>query len=241
MSFMAKDSVKIRLKPQQGKTYTVTSKANMTTSMKVQGQTMNMSQVMETRQTFTPTEVSDDQSVIETQIEAIKMTLSQMGMKFEYDSEHPENTSPMIAGQTKEIEKSLKTTTTITYDALGQIVGDGDLTNPLRDVILQLPEEELSVGSKWSSNKSQTVSDVEVIANMEYTVTAINKKSIEVSFTGNVEASLVSGSYEGTGTIDPKTGILVSSTTNTSISMTVDAEDISIPMDMEATTTVTVK
>ena len=33
LSFMAKDSVLLRLKPQQGKTYTATTKANMMTMM----------------------------------------------------------------------------------------------------------------------------------------------------------------------------------------------------------------
>ena len=50
LSFMAKDGVTLRLKPQQGKTYELTTKANMMIMMEVQGQTMNMSQNMETRQ-----------------------------------------------------------------------------------------------------------------------------------------------------------------------------------------------
>ena len=53
LSFMAKDGVTLRLKPQQDKTYTITSKANAMTMMEVQGQTMNMSQVYESTQSFT--------------------------------------------------------------------------------------------------------------------------------------------------------------------------------------------
>ena len=49
LSFMAKDGVTLRLKPQQGKTYTITSKANMMMMMEVQGQTMNQTQNMEYR------------------------------------------------------------------------------------------------------------------------------------------------------------------------------------------------
>ena len=154
LSFMAKDGVTLRLKPQQGKTYNVTSKANMMTMMEVQGQTMNMSQNMETRQSFTATKVTDAQSDIETQVEAIKMTISQMGMKFEYDSENPEKTSPMLAGQTKEIEKNLKKPVNVSYDALGKLVGDSiKLENSqLGNVIVEFPENELTVGSKWNNN-----------------------------------------------------------------------------------------
>ena len=75
ISFMAKDGVTLRLRPQQDKTYTATSKANMMTMMEVQGQTMNMSQVYETRQSFTAKEVTDNQSIFEAQVEAIKMSI----------------------------------------------------------------------------------------------------------------------------------------------------------------------
>ena len=107
---MAKDGITLRLKPQQGKTQTITSKANMMTMMEVQGQSMSMSQTMEIKQSFNATKVTETQSDIETQVEAIKMSISQMGMKLEYDSEHPEKTSPMLAGRVAEMEKYLKDT-----------------------------------------------------------------------------------------------------------------------------------
>lgn len=243
LSFMAKDGVTLRLKPQQGQTYTVTTKANMMTMMEVQGQTMNMSQVMETRQSFTAQEVTDVQSTIEAQIEAIKMTISQMGMKLEYDSEHPEKTSPMLAGQIQGMNETIKKPVTITYDALGQQIGDSldAFSGQLKDVIIQLPENELSVGSKWSSEKSQSVSDNDITVSMEYTVTAISKKSVDLSFTGNIESTEVTGSYNGTASIDPKTGLIMSGTTKSNISMTMNEQGLSIPMTIVGTTTVEVK
>ena len=243
LSFMAKDGVTLRLKPQQGKTYNVTSKANMMTMMEVQGQTMNMSQNMETRQSFTATKVTDAQSDIETQVEAIKMTISQMGMKFEYDSENPEKTSPMLAGQTKELEKTLKKPVNVSYDALGKLVGDSiKLENSqLSNIIVEFPENELTVGSKWNNNKTQEISGNEVKINLEYTVTAISKKSVDVSFVGNMESADVTGTYNGTASIDPQTGLTMSSTTKTNISMTVTEQGMSIPITVVGTTTVEVK
>ena len=108
LSFMAKETISLRLHPEQGKSYTVNSKATSMSLMEVQGQTINMTQTMETNQSFSVKETNDTQSVFESQIESLKMSISQMGMKFEYDSEHPEKTSPMIADQTKELEKSIK-------------------------------------------------------------------------------------------------------------------------------------
>ena len=243
LSFMAKDGVTLRLRPQQGKTYTVTSKANMMTMMEVQGQTMNMSQSMETRQSFEAKEVSDSQSLIETKVEAVKMTISQMGMKLEYDSEHPDKTSPMLAGQTKQIEETLNNPVTVTYDALGNILNDSSDTemSQLSNVIIELPKQELTVGSTWNTKKTQEVSGTEIVADMVYTVTAISKKSVDVSFTGTVESEEVSGSYNGTASINPQTGIIMSNTTKSNISMTLNEQGMSIPVTIVGTTTVEVK
>ena len=243
LSFMPADSVKLRLKPQQGKTYTATSKANMMTMMEVQGQSMSMTQVMETRQSFTAKEVSDAQSVIETQVEAIKMSISQMGMKLEYDSENPEKTSPMLKGQTKDIENNIKKPATVTYDALGKLAEDSVNIemSQLGNVILELPEDDLSVGSKWNAEKTQNISGTDMKVNIEYTVTAISKKSVDLSFKGTVESTEITGGYDGTASINPQTGLIMSSNTKTNISMTISEQGLSIPATIAGTTTMEVK
>ena len=242
LSFMAKDGVTLRLKPQQGKTYDLTTKANMMMMMEMQGQTMNMSQNMETRQTFTAKETNETQSVFETQIEAVKMSISQMGMKMEYDSEQPEKTSPMLAGQTQEIEKHLKKPTNITYDALGHVADSVELEmSQLGAAIVELPEEELTVGSTWTFNKSQNISGTEMNTKMTYTVTAISKKSVDVDIAGNVESTEVSGTFTGTASINPQTGLIIQSSTKSNISMTLNEQGMSIPMTVVGNTTVEVK
>ena len=243
LSFMAKDGVVLRLKPQQGKTYTITSKASMMTVMEVQGQSMNQTQVIETRQTFTPKTVTDAQSELETQVEAIKLSLSQMGMKLEYDSEHPEKTSPMLAGQTREMEKYLNTPITATYDALGNLVGDSiDMEmNLLNSAIVELPDQELSVGSTWNCSKKQNINGMKIDVKMDYTVTAISKKSVDVSFTGTIESKDIDGTYEGTASLNPQTGLISKSSTKSNVSMTVNEQGLTIPMTLVGNTTVEVK
>lgn len=244
LSFMAKDGITLRLKPQQGKTYTVTTKANMMTMMEVQGQTMNMSQNVETRQIFTAKEVSDTQSTLETQIEAMKMTISQMGMKLEYDSEHPEKNSPMLAGQTKDIEAKLHQPTDITYNILGKLVGDSvDVSMNQLGVIIELPENEVAVGSSWTNTTSQETGGMEFSADITYTVKAISKKSIDLTYTGKVNGSIadISGTYEGTATIDPQTGIIISNSQKQNMTMTINEQGMSIPMTIVGNTTVEVK
>ena len=244
LSFMAKDGVTLRLKPQQGKTYTVNTKANVMTMMEVQGQTMNMSQNVETRQIFTAKEVSDTQSTLETQIEAMKMTISQMGMKLEYDSEHPEKNSPMLAGQTKDIDAKLHQPIDITYDVLGKLVGDSiDASMNQLGVIIEMPENEVAVGSTWTNTTSQETGGMKFSADITYTVKAISKKSIDLTYTGKVNGSVaeISGTYEGTASIDPQTGIMTHNSQKQNISMTINEQGMSIPMTIVGNTTVEVK
>ena len=243
LSFTAKDGVTLRLHPNTGKTYTVNAKQTSMNIMEVMGQSMNSTQSMETRQTFTAQEVTDAQSVLVTQVEAIKLSVSQMGMKLEYDSEHPEKTSPMLAGQTADMEKGLNKPTTVTYNALGVLVGDhSDLSaNQLGNVIINLPEEELSVGSTWTNERTQSTSDIEFTVNTEYTVTAISKKSVDVSFKGIVTSDDVTGTTEGTASINPQTGIVMKLNGKQNISMTITEQGMSIPVTTAANTTITVE
>ena len=246
LSFMAKDSITLRLHPQQGKSYTVISKATAMSLMEVQGQTMNMTQTMETNQSFTIKEATDTQSVIESQIESLKMSVSQMGMKFEYDSEHPEKTSPMIADQTKELEKSIKKPVDLTYDAMGNIIPEKEeeSMNSLGNVIIKMPEEPISEGSTWTwtTNNTQGIVGFEFTVEFTYTVTSISKKSIEVSFNGNIlkNDDNVTGTYNGTASINPATGIITKSNTKSNVSMTISQQGLTIPMTINGNSTVTV-
>ena len=244
LSFMANDGVTLRLRPQQDKTYTITSKANMMMMMEVQGMNMNQSQSIETRQSFTAKEVSDTESTIETQIEVMKLTISQMGMKLEYDSEHPEKTSPMLASQTKEIEKHLNKPETVKYDLMGKVIDSlGIEMSQLGAAINELPEEEVKVGSTWTFDKTQDVSGNEINARYTYTVTSISKKSVDVNVTGAVvgDTNEINGSYEGTASINPQTGLVISSNIKTNLSMTITEQGMSIPVTIVGNTTIEVK
>lgn len=245
LSFTAKDGVTLRLHPKKGKTYTITNKATTMNLMEVQGQTINQSQTLESRQTFTVKDVTDAETTMETQVEAIKMSIGQMGMKMEYDSDHPEKTSPMLADQTKEFEKSIKKPATVTYDALGNHISESEELDmsQLGAAILHLPEEELSVGSQWNADKKASVSGMDITSKMTYTVTAITKKSVEVSIKGSIEGNAdgIKGTYEGTASIDPQTGLITKSNMKSNMSMTISQQGLSIPVTMVGNTTTTVE
>lgn len=242
LSFTLAGGIKLRLQPQKGMTYTINVKNNSMNLMEVMGQTQSSDQTMETLQTFTIKDVTNDQSTIETELKALKLKISQMGMKMEYDSEHPEKTSPMLASQTSKMSKNLHKPVTLTYDAQGNLVGDGaDLEmNQLSVAIIKLPSEELTKGSKWTEEKNRSVSGTEFMANMEYTVTAIKKKSVDISYFGKVESDDINGTIKGTASINPQTGIVTKRNERQDLTMTISQQGLTIPVTMTANTTVTV-
>ena len=243
LSFTTAAGVKLRLKPQQGETNTITSNATSTTRIGDQGLSISSNQTVKTRQSFTAKTVSGNKVVINSQIDAIKMTMSMMSMNIEYDSEHPDETNPLIADQAEEFEKNLNKPFSMTYDATGKTVSNkNDLPmSQLSSVIIPLPKEELNVGSKWSSEKKQEVNGMQVKANMEYTVTAISTTSVEVNFTGHVKAKDASGTFTGTASIAPQTGMTTKSTTRSNISMSIRDHGRTSPVSMSTVTTIEVK
>lgn len=242
LSFTTGKEVTLRLRPTKGKTYVINSKSTQTSIMNVQGQTVRSTQTIEGRQTFKATETSATTNEFETQINAMKFVISAMGMTFTYDSEHPEDNSPLIAEQAAAVEQFLNKPSTSTYNELGVNANPDNIQiSQLSNVIIELPKENIHVGSQWNCVKTQTVSDYDIIANMTYTVTGISKKSVEVSFSGSVETTGISGNYSGKSTIDLQTGIVMESTISNSISLTVYEQGIEIPMTMTGTSTITVK
>ena len=242
MSFAGGKGVTLRLRPQKDTLYVIKSKTTQTNSMKFQGQSMSSTQTFETTQSLTAKEVSDAKNVFETQIDALKLTISQMGMSFTYDSENPQNTSPMIADQAGEFEKIIKKPVTVTYDNLGHLEETTDMEmSQVSNVIIELPEDEVSVGSEWTYTKTQEISDIEMTVTMRVTVIEINKKGVDVSFAGTVDSKDITGTYEGTSTINPQTGLVMSSNIKNKISMTITEQGMTIPLTVNGTTTISVE
>ena len=242
LSFTAGNGVTLRLRPTKGQAYVINSKTNQTTTMKAQNYSMSLIQKVETRQTFNAKDVSKDNILFETQIEAIKMSVTTMGMTFNYDSDNPQNNSPMIAEQTKEFDKIIKKPANVTYNELGHLtIADDNDMSQLSNVIIELPEEELNVGSQWTFVKAQEINESDVNINMTYTVTSISKKNVEVSFTGTVDSKDITGTYSGTATINAQTGIVMTASLENNVSTTVSEQGMEIPITITGTTTINVK
>ncbi len=243
LPLQAQKEVTVKLNPKVGVTYTANIKNTMMNLMEVQGQTMTMTQSMETRSSYTAKNVSNEEITIEGQNDALKLTLSQMGMVLTYDSEHPEKTSPMIASQADELASDLHKPYTTSFDALGRRTStdEGPETSQLGGIIIQLPEEPLKVGSVWTVNKKQQISGTDIDAAMTYTVTKISKKNIEIDVKGTIEGGEANGTFDGTANIDPQTGLITQSSIKQNISMTISEQGLTIPVTINGTTTVTLE
>ncbi len=232
----------IRLQPQVGKKYIVTSKSTVVTDMKIQGEWVRHSQTVETRQAFTAKTSTDEQVMLETQIEAVSGSVSQGGSTLRYDTEVPEITSPMMAQQVNEMKEKMAFSYLFSYNKQGRLeYSSSEMPmNGLDGVILQFPEEELKVGSRWSCDKTQDFDDTKININMTYIVTSISESVIDLNFTGTAVGS-ASGNYHGTASINPQTGLIINSTTSSDIHTTITSQGLVFPVTMTGNTTVSVK
>lgn len=241
----AKEGVVLRLKPNKGATYKVTTKISMMNMMEVQGQSMSSTQVNENRQTITIKDINEDAVTVESKTEAMKLTISQMGMVLTYDSEHPEKTSPMLADQVDELAAALNEITTSKYDSQGNPLKEEDEDQEgatSGSAFIPLPDEAVSVGSTWNSHKNQEVSGTKIVGDMNYTVTKISKKSIEIEVKGTISGEEgVEGSYDGTASINPTTGMVIKSSIKMNVSLTISQQGLTIPLTMNGTTNITVE
>lgn len=247
LSFTAGKSVILKLKPTQGKTHTVITKTNTTTTMTALGETGTIYQNDESREVFTIKEVTNEHTIIDAQLDAHKMTATQSGRTFIYDSEHPEKTSSMIDKQlTQTINNDIKKVITLTYNHTGQLIDGNDALSiyQLGAAIPKLPSHELKVGSTWSSPRSHSEKyGKEYYVDMTFTVTAITKKHVDYSYIGTINSpkNEVNGTYEGTCSVDPQTGLYIKWTQKQIISLTASFEGYDIPTTIVGNTTVTVK
>lgn len=246
LSLQAQKSVTLKLNPEKGHTYTINTKASTMNLMEVQGQSLSSTQIIEARQTFSAKDIDANEITFEGQTDAIKLTVSQMGMTFTYDSEHPEKTSPMIAEQTEALGEELHKPQTSRFNLQGKNIDEEDEDESgvaqLSNAILPLPAEPVKEGSTWTFEKNQEAGGIELNASMTYTVTKISKKSIDLEVKGVVKTdNEISGSYEGTASINPQTGLLITSSIKQNISLTISEQGMTIPMTMTGTTTITVE
>lgn len=239
VSFMANDSILLRFKPQVGKTMTCQMKSTQIMNMSVQGQSISNSQNIESKLEMTPTRSNADSIFCEAKMKSMKLSQSTMGMTMTFDSEHPEQTSPMLAGATKAFQDAIDKEMEIVFDPMGNtLLMPADNIPTLSAIYSEGP---VSVGSQWTSNNTQSISGTEMAMTTTYTVTKITKKETTVSIEAVIKSDLANGNNTGSMVIDNATGLVKRSTIKTNLNMTISEQGLSIPTTVTGTTTITIE
>ena len=239
VSFMANDSVLLRLKPQVGKTMTINMKSSQIMTMNVQGQSMNNSQTIESKMEITATNVTADSIFSVSKMKSMKMTQNTMGMTMVYDTEHPEDANPMLAGAMKPFQDAIDKEIPFVFDPQG---------NPLKmpsenipNISATYPVEAVSVGSQWTANNTQNIAGTDIVMTATYTVTKITKKETTVNVESVIKSDIASGTNSGSMVIDNATGLTKTSTIKTNMCLTISEQGLSIPTTVTATTTLNIE
>ena len=251
MSFTTgNDSVVLRVNVQKGQSYTMKGKINQLMTINAQGMNMSVPQTIEMRQSISIEEVNGENINALSTIEAFKLTMTQMGMKLTYDSEQPENNSPMLAGQTSEIDKIIGKKFTTIYNNRGELIQSEEIASSINSqagIIIPLPEEAIHVGSQWTQDTTMNVNNIDIKTANTYTVSEITKKAIMLTMTSKGIADSqtmtmdMDMSGEGTVTISRTTGLVTKTTSKSSCSMTIEEQGVKMPMTMTMTAEYTVE
>ena len=251
MSFTTgNDSVVLRVNVKKGQTFSMKGKTNQLMAINAQGMNVSMPQTVEMRQSISIEEVNGENITALSTIEAFKLTMTQMGMKLTYDSEHPENNSPMLAGQTGEIDKIIGKKFTSIYNNRGELIQSEEIASSINSqagIIIPFPEEPVHVGSQWTQDTTMSISNIDMNVVNTFTVTEITKKAVTLTQTTTMKgdsesmAMDMSMSAEGTIIINRASGIVTKITNKTNSSMTIEEQGVRMPMTMTMTAEYTVE
>ena len=204
ISVTAQESVLLRLNYTKGDSFLVTTESNQ--SMGSQGG-MNMKMTMG----MIVADVAEENIKTESQITAVVVDMMQGGMTMSYDSNSDEELDQMGQMLKLQFEPMMKAINYVTLDHQGNMIdtklepsvpGMNQLTEGSGSVIY--PNEKISVGSSWSSNKDNQG----IKTTTTYTVSQIKDGIVYLDITGNVSgAKGVDAAVKGSSEIEVSTGL----------------------------------
>jgi len=201
----AQESVLLRLNYTKGDSYLMTVETKQ--GMGAQGgvnMKMNMGVIV--------SEVSGDNVKTESKILSVAVDMMQGGMAMSYDSNKKDEELDQMGQMLKsQFDPMMNSIIYNSYDKLGNITetkvepsvpGMNQLTEGSGSVIY--PNEKISVGSSWSSNKDNQL----MKTTTTYTVSKIKDGIVYLDITGNISgAEGVDGAVKGSSEIEVSTGL----------------------------------
>jgi len=226
----AQESVLLRLNYTEGDSYLMTVESKQ--GMGAQGgvnMKMNMGMIV--------SEVSGDNVKTESKILSVALDMMQGGMAMSYDSNKKDEELDQMGQMLKsQFDPMMNSIIYNSYDKLGNITetkvepsvpGMNQLTEASGSVIY--PNEKISVGSSWSSNKDNQG----MKTTTTYTVSQIKDGIVYLDITGNVSGVAASGSVKGSSEIEVSTGLAK----KTSIEVAISNQGMDITINSNITMT----
>jgi hypothetical protein len=226
----AQESVLLRLNYTEGDSYLMTVESKQ--GMGAQGgvnMKMNMGMIV--------SEVSGGNVKTESKILSVALDMMQGGMAMSYDSNKKDEELDQMGQMLKsQFDPMMNSIIYNSYDKLGNITetkvepsvpGMNQLTEASGSVIY--PNEKISVGSSWSSNKDNQG----MKTTTTYTVSQIKDGIVYLDITGNVSGVAASGSVKGSSEIEVSTGLAK----KTSIEVAISNQGMDITINSNITMT----
>ena len=227
----AQESVLLRLNYTKGDSYLMTVESKQ--GMGAQGgvnMKMNMGVIV--------SEVSGDNVKTESKILSVALDMMQGGMAMSYDSNKKDEELDQMGQMLKsQFDPMMNSIIYNSYDKLGNITetkvepsvpGMNQLTEGSGSVIY--PNEKISVGSSWSSNKDNQG----MKTTTTYTVSQIKDGIVYLDITGNVSgAEGLGGAVKGSSEIEVSTGLAK----KTSIEVAISNQGMDITINSNITMT----
>lgn len=227
----AQESVLLRLNYTKGDSYLMTVETKQ--GMGAQGgvnMKMNMGVIV--------SEVSGDNVKTESKILSVALDMMQGGMAMSYDSNKKDEELDQMGQMLKsQFDPMMNSIIYNSYDKLGNITetkvepsvpGMNQLTEGSGSVIY--PNEKISVGSSWSSNKDNQG----MKTTTTYTVSQIKDGIVYLDITGNVSgAEGIDGAVKGSSEIEVSTGLAK----KTSIEVAISNQGMDITINSNITMT----
>jgi len=231
LAVSAQESVLLRLNYTKGDSYLMTVESKQ--GMGAQGglnMKMNMGVIV--------SEVSGDNVKTESKILSVALDMMQGGMAMSYDSNKKDEELDQMGQMLKsQFDPMMNSIIYNSYDKLGNITetkvepsvpGMNQLTEGSGSVIY--PNEKISVGSSWSSNKDNQG----MKTTTTYTVSQIKDGIVYLDITGNVSgAEGVDGAVKGSSEIEVSTGLAK----KTSIEVAISNQGMDITINSNITMT----
>jgi len=230
LAVSAQESVLLRLNYTKGDSYLMTVETKQ--GMGAQGgvnMKINMGVIV--------SEVSGDNVKTESKILSVAVDMMQGGMAMSYDSNKKDEELDQMGQMLKsQFDPMMNSIIYNSYDKLGNITetkvepsvpGMNQLTEGSGSVIY--PNEKISVGSSWSSNKDNQG----MKTTTTYTVSQIKDGVVYLDITGNVSGAAASGSVKGSSEIEVSTGFAK----KTSIEVVISNQGMDITINSNITMT----